>query len=1121
VDPIGTQVADTFDPRNLVTQRVIARGTGIRGATREAYIFDGLRRLTFAANYETRSAVEHELTRQTWAYNTLSLPEQHGQRFTEHQGIQLGDVTTGARWDKAGYVAQHIYTDGRVVTHSRDGLNRLRETRDQTGGSALIARYDYAGPGRLIQRTHGNGTVMKVTYESAGCPCGGFSGLVEGVLHEGPGGAPLLGDERRYDVRGDVTAERNGHLGNEGSVYRYDGVQRLVAEARGADLRGAAFATLADPVQPLPATPQTKHWALDTRGNWTQASETDASGTTTVSTAFTPDPQTNVYTSVGGLNFNYDVLDQMTFDAHTKRHLAFDYKGQLVCADDDPDFSTPEDWVTYDTHGRQRIRERWFEGSYNLAGAVIMSFLPDDGSAAGCASPNDNPAEASEFAAVPGPGGSGSGTPDTSGGPVATDQYVRGTTASVPGGGTDGTSPQDATPLPTDGGTAGTGTVATVSSMNGGTAVTTTRHGDAQDTVLGVTAEDGTLLTQYHKIDAWGSMSEVEVSADFGPGAVTAVNPSPFGSAITRFTLAPGLAAPSTLQPGQLVTGIVPTVAGRLSGTLVALGTDGLGHTVLDVRDPFGTLQANALGASLRAFDLFDPVAPVLAFAPVQQGTVGPPQQDPSAQFAIIADPGANFAPHVGNVISVSVPTPGGTYTYYTHIQGLFGGNPTMALVLWEQVYANAAMTTYAVYPTQGNGGATCGYLAGPPVVNGNTTIWHFEAAVPAYVQGWWFEPDVSQYHYTPVGATFASGHQFSGGASKGPPPGQQGASAFAPPVGTSARTGTNRGPGAAAGGSTQITFTNSWHLFNNAGAFAGTAGAGGTGGQGRSRGPSRAGEIHNWHRDYKPDIGRYTTPDPADTPWTNRLEYVGGRPVTVADPTGLQEPTPGQTAAGIVGAARAALKETLGFQGTRAKPNLGKWLGSSQDKTDLRADPTKQVLNSGWNAEEDKIVMGTSDVYPPANPNIPTTQVAGVQVETGGFARLQAILLHEYAERYMGLFCDTGGTGFGANRNQKFAMLVEIAHSGRLGLKGSEMGMGRFKPGAFPWAGSASDPALIAIRDLQAFQGSCEKACNPAATAFDSGYIPVGNKCMLWVKCLCDPGSANKVFCLWNLYVK
>jgi hypothetical protein len=51
---------------------------------------------------------------------------------------------------------------------------------------------------------------------------------------------------------------------------------------------------------------------------------------------------------------------------------------------------------------------------------------------------------------------------------------------------------------------------------------------------------------------------------------------------------------------------------------------------------------------------------------------------------------------------------------------------------------------------------------------------------------------------------------------------------------------------------------------------------------------PDSPGTYHAWHRVYDARTGRWTSPDPAATPWWNLQDYVGGQPLTATDPTGL-----------------------------------------------------------------------------------------------------------------------------------------------------------------------------------------------------------------------------------------
>jgi len=49
-------------------------------------------------------------------------------------------------------------------------------------------------------------------------------------------------------------------------------------------------------------------------------------------------------------------------------------------------------------------------------------------------------------------------------------------------------------------------------------------------------------------------------------------------------------------------------------------------------------------------------------------------------------------------------------------------------------------------------------------------------------------------------------------------------------------------------------------------------------------------GQYQAWHRFYNPTTGRWTTPDPAATPWTNLVGYVGNNPTGHSDPSGLEQ---------------------------------------------------------------------------------------------------------------------------------------------------------------------------------------------------------------------------------------
>jgi RHS repeat-associated protein len=56
----------------------------------------------------------------------------------------------------------------------------------------------------------------------------------------------------------------------------------------------------------------------------------------------------------------------------------------------------------------------------------------------------------------------------------------------------------------------------------------------------------------------------------------------------------------------------------------------------------------------------------------------------------------------------------------------------------------------------------------------------------------------------------------------------------------------------------------------------------------GRQPGDNLAGQYSVWHRVYDPVQGRWTTPDPVEETWWNKLDYVRSAPIGWCDPTGL-----------------------------------------------------------------------------------------------------------------------------------------------------------------------------------------------------------------------------------------
>jgi len=62
------------------------------------------------------------------------------------------------------------------------------------------------------------------------------------------------------------------------------------------------------------------------------------------------------------------------------------------------------------------------------------------------------------------------------------------------------------------------------------------------------------------------------------------------------------------------------------------------------------------------------------------------------------------------------------------------------------------------------------------------------------------------------------------------------------------------------------------------------------TPGPGRFGEQNKLGSYYCWNRTYDLFMGRWTTPDPAATPWTNLFCFCRSKPIQLADPSGLQD---------------------------------------------------------------------------------------------------------------------------------------------------------------------------------------------------------------------------------------
>ncbi|MCA8936840.1 MAG: hypothetical protein KDB68_11635, partial [Planctomycetes bacterium] len=380
-DPLGNVVTNTYDERNLIAFRHIDRAAGetnvtppTLGATYESYSYDGLGRLDSCSNYEGSELISAS----DWQYNTLSLPEVQTQivgrmnplyviGYPRTANTDQNAFTVKVRYDATGFVVGNIGWDGRETVNTPDELNRLSTVHD-FDNNELLAVHLYAGPGRLIERTSGNGMRTSVEYESSGCGCGGATNFVERVEHVDCSGNTVFATNRVYDTVGNVKAENQDHWGEIGRVFTYDNTYRLTNAFQGIDLwedasngnKLSGWRTSSSlPSADADGIHASTVYRLDQHGNRTDVEQwLDTTTGAVRNDVYTVDTNNmNTYATVAGQSYEYDDNEQRFYDPTTGLYSAFDYKGQLAVQATDVNMSTPVRSYDYDNQGRLLLED--------------------------------------------------------------------------------------------------------------------------------------------------------------------------------------------------------------------------------------------------------------------------------------------------------------------------------------------------------------------------------------------------------------------------------------------------------------------------------------------------------------------------------------------------------------------------------------------------------------------------------------------------------------------------------------------------------------------------------------------------------------------------------------------
>ncbi len=183
---------NTYDILGRLTWRHISYLDDANHTADDRFAYDALGRLLRAWTKDPTLGTSSMVERR---YDTLSRLTSDGVDFAPldypqyHNGVATSVHYT---YDDAGNIRQVVYPGGRVVKWDVDALNRVAGIKEPSATlgqpDRVLATFQWAGPGRLVRRTAGNGIVTEYAYNGLlkVASNGDLLGLVPGVDPDAP-----------------------------------------------------------------------------------------------------------------------------------------------------------------------------------------------------------------------------------------------------------------------------------------------------------------------------------------------------------------------------------------------------------------------------------------------------------------------------------------------------------------------------------------------------------------------------------------------------------------------------------------------------------------------------------------------------------------------------------------------------------------------------------------------------------------------------------------------------------------------------------------------------------------------------------------------------------------------
>ena len=353
-DANGTSVTATYDSLDRVRRRVIAPGPGVAATTLfENFAYDGLSRRISAAN--NASTV-------TFAYNSLDTVIAETLQFAGETGV----ATTVCDYDGVGNLTRCVYPSGHAVTNEFDALERKFRIRDDDG---LVAKYSFAGPGRVQQRAYGNDIVSTYTWNGvtgvADEPDDHGVKRISRITTTNASGVNLDRRSFAWDAVGNKIRHTDDRIGRT-TDYDYDSIYRLRRSNRAPEV-----GSLGEVIYQYDAVGnRTTVTGGSSAGNYTMPSINPPGDRQVNQYTFSPEGR-HTYDANGNLGSTYNSADGRT------REYQYDYANRMVAFSDSAT-SVAASYV-YDALGRRisksgpEDRKYFYRGSTSVDEVDVSS----------------------------------------------------------------------------------------------------------------------------------------------------------------------------------------------------------------------------------------------------------------------------------------------------------------------------------------------------------------------------------------------------------------------------------------------------------------------------------------------------------------------------------------------------------------------------------------------------------------------------------------------------------------------------------------------------------------------------------------------------------------------------